>query len=199
MKKNIKIIILSILMILVLATNVFASSSEIMNMSNEELYKKANNAKGLTEHSLEKLPISELKEYVSILTKVMGNPETTDSERQEYAKAQTRIQNKINERTGVSTDPLYGEFNYKDYNPSIPTNYTKATEIAGNVLALVRNIGIAIAFISITLIGIKYILGSAEDKASYKKSMIPFVVGLVLFVAVTSLISVVYNIVSGII
>ena len=53
----------------------------------------------------------------------------------------------------------------------------------GNKLAtIIRNVGIVLSVIVLMILGIKYMLGSAEEKAEYKKSMIPYVVGaIVLF------------------
>lgn len=147
----------------------------------------------LSENELKNTTKSTLKYYQEILEEYGKN---LNISQEEYIKSKEKVKTVVNEKNGVT--PQYGDFDYKDYNPSAPTNYSKATEIAGNILAIVRNIGVVIAFISLTLIGVKYMLGSADEKAGYKKSMIPFVVGLVLFVAVTTFISVIYNAVSGI-
>jgi len=41
------------------------------------------------------------------------------------------------------------------------------------------------------ILGLKYMLGSTEERASYKKSMIPYIVGAVLLFAAVSLTSLV--------
>ena len=70
---------------------------------------------------------------------------------------------------------------------------TKVAEIAGKVIALIRNLAIVIGIVMLSIIGIKYMIGSAEEKASYKKTLIPLVVGIILVVAATSIISMVFS------
>ena len=58
-----------------------------------------------------------------------------------------------------------------------------ARTVGQTVAQAVRNTGIIIAVIVIMIIGIKYLMGSAEQKAEYKKTMIPYLVGAVLIFA----------------
>ena len=60
-----------------------------------------------------------------------------------------------------------------------------------------RIVGIVIAVIIILVIGIKYMIGSAEEKAEYKKTMIPYLVGAILIFAGATIVNVVYNLVTG--
>ena len=48
-------------------------------------------------------------------------------------------------------------------------------DIVGNVLGFVQILGSAIAVIMIVVLGIKYMMGSAEEKAEYKKTYIPLI------------------------
>ena len=59
-----------------------------------------------------------------------------------------------------------------------------------NIIATtIQTIGVILSIIVIGLLGIKYMTGSVEEKADYKKSMIPFLIGTVLIVAVGTIIS----------
>lgn len=58
---------------------------------------------------------------------------------------------------------------------------------AGKIMGMIRNVAIIAAVIIIMVLGIKYMLGSVEEKADYKKSFIPLIVGIVLVVAATSI------------
>ena len=60
-----------------------------------------------------------------------------------------------------------------------------AIEIGNIVVWLVRTVGEAI--------GIKYLLGSVEEKAEYKQSMWPYVLGAVLIFAGAALTNVIYQ------
>jgi len=52
-----------------------------------------------------------------------------------------------------------------------------------NIIAtIIRNVGIVLSVAILTVLGIKYLTGSIEEKADFKKSAIPYVVGaIVLF------------------
>lgn len=52
---------------------------------------------------------------------------------------------------------------------------------AGNQIAtIIRAVGIIASVIILMILGIKYMVGSAEEKAEYKKTMIPYIVGAVI-------------------
>lgn len=50
---------------------------------------------------------------------------------------------------------------------------------AGKVMGLIRNVGIVAAVIILMIIGLQYLTGSVEQKADYKKSLMPYVVGVI--------------------
>ena len=68
-----------------------------------------------------------------------------------------------------------------------------AVEKGNTVVWLVRTVGEAIAVIMLLIIGIKYLLGSVEEKAEYKQSMWPYVLGAVLIFFFFSLTNVIYQ------
>lgn len=75
-----------------------------------------------------------------------------------------------------------------------PSNTTEATNVAGSILSIVRWTAIAVGVIALTIIGIKYIFGSIEEKASYKKTMLPYVIGIALVMLATTLTTLLFNI-----
>lgn len=72
------------------------------------------------------------------------------------------------------------------------------TTIGGNVVNIIQIVGIVIAVIVLLVIGIKYMIGSASEKAEYKKTMIPYIVGAVLVFAGTSLVKVIYSLATAV-
>lgn len=58
-----------------------------------------------------------------------------------------------------------------------------AIEIGNIIVSIVRYIGEAIAIVSLMIIGIRYLLASTEEKAEYKQSMWPYVIGAILLFA----------------
>lgn len=49
-----------------------------------------------------------------------------------------------------------------------------------NVVDIITTIGIIVAVVVLLVLGIKYMMGSAAEKAEYKKTMIPYLIGAVL-------------------
>ena len=65
------------------------------------------------------------------------------------------------------------------------------------VIDVIRSIGIIIAVISLMGIGLKTMVGSVEEKAEFKKVLPGYIVGVILVVAITTLPTIIYNIVSS--
>lgn len=73
----------------------------------------------------------------------------------------------------------------------------KVTNTAGQILTIVRIVGMAVAVIMLTILGIKYIAASPNEKADYKKGMTVYVVGAVLLFGASALLSVIQKFVEG--
>ncbi len=52
--------------------------------------------------------------------------------------------------------------------------------VGGRIVSIVTTIGIIVAVVVLLVLGIKYMMGSAAEKAEYKKTMIPYLVGALL-------------------
>lgn len=63
----------------------------------------------------------------------------------------------------------------------------------GIVLGAIRNISTVVSVIVLMIIGFKYIIGSVEEKANYKQTMIPYIIGCIMAVAGTTIVSFIYN------
>lgn len=62
------------------------------------------------------------------------------------------------------------------------------------IVSIMQTVCIVVAVVVLLVLGIKYMMGSAEEKAEYKKTMIPYLVGAILIFASTTIVNVVYNI-----
>ena len=52
--------------------------------------------------------------------------------------------------------------------------------VGASLVDIITTVGIIVAVIVLLILGIKYMMGSASEKAEYKKTMIPYLVGAVL-------------------
>ena len=63
----------------------------------------------------------------------------------------------------------------------------------GNIIGFLQWAGAIAGVLIITIFGIKYMMGSLEEKAEYKKSMIPLVVGVVVVMGATTIANLLIN------
>jgi len=100
----------------------------------------------------------------------------------------------------IVTPMVKATINPDDYKPANPdaTDVSKIVDIANPIVGTIKVVGIATAAITIAVLGIKYMTGSISEKAEYKKTMIPYLVGAVLVVAITQLLGIVIEIVTEI-
>ncbi len=65
----------------------------------------------------------------------------------------------------------------------------------GNILiGVVQFVGSAVSVLALIVIGIKYMMGSLEEKAQYKQTMKPYVIGAFLIFGVSNLIAIIASI-----
>lgn len=74
------------------------------------------------------------------------------------------------------------------------TGTTEITTIGNKVIQIISTIGSILSVIVIIVLGIKYMMGSVEEKASYKKTMLPFLIGAIFIFAASTIASLIYNV-----
>lgn len=84
------------------------------------------------------------------------------------------------------------------YDPSDSESSKKSTKTfmkkAGVILGAIQGFGSVLSVIALVVIGIKYMLGSAEEKANYKQTMIPYVIGIILLFASTTIVNAIFKV-----
>ena len=71
---------------------------------------------------------------------------------------------------------------------------TNAFDDFGNtVIGALKAIGTIISVAILIVIGIKYMMGSAEEKAEYKKTMIPYLIGAIIIFAAPYIAGAIYS------
>ena len=89
-------------------------------------------------------------------------------------------------------------FNPKNVKIDTSPGQGDITSIGGKIAGALQVVGSVLAIIILVVLGIKYMMGSPEEKAEYKKTMMPYVIGAVLIFAASNIAGVVYNIATGI-
>ena len=99
--------------------------------------------------------------------------------------------------TGIVSGPTGSVFTDK-FKPDDLTgdDYDVAFSMASTIVGALTTVGIVVAVVGIIILGLKYMMGSVEQKADYKKTMIPFLVGCILIFCISTIVSIIYNLVS---
>ena len=67
------------------------------------------------------------------------------------------------------------------------------TTLGKKLIGIITTIGVVIAVVVLLVLGIKYMMGSASEKAEYKKTMIPYLVGAILIFGASAITKVVVS------
>ena len=77
--------------------------------------------------------------------------------------------------------------------PVPPTNTGNILQLAGKILGFLQWIALIGGTIIIAILGIKYMMGSLEEKAQYQKSFIPLIVGIVVVMGAVTIANLIVN------
>lgn len=89
---------------------------------------------------------------------------------------------------------VYGaDLTPKDLKGQAGTGTDEVQDLGEKLMGVIQVAGVVIAVIILMILGIKYMMGSAEEKAEYKKTMIPYLVGAILIFAASTIANVVYQ------
>ena len=74
----------------------------------------------------------------------------------------------------------------------------KITSIGNQIITILTIVGTVASVIVLIVLGLKYMMGSAEEKAEYKKTMMPYVIGAALVFAASAIAGILYSFLSNI-
>ena len=88
----------------------------------------------------------------------------------------------------------------KDLDYYEPTPVTKqdagdSIELGQKIIGGITVVGIVVSVVVVMILGIKYMVGSVEQKAEYKKTMMPILIGMILLFGTSWIIKILYEIV----
>lgn len=78
------------------------------------------------------------------------------------------------------------------------TATTSVTTIGNQIIGIITTVGVVVAVVVLLVLGIKYMMGSTEEKAKYKETMIPYLVGAILIFGASAITKVVVALGAGI-
>lgn len=88
-----------------------------------------------------------------------------------------------------------GAINPGDFDPSKDAE-DMPSEIQSKVntaFTIVQIVGVVVSTVGASVLGVKYLLGSVEKKAEYKKTMIPYIVGIIFIACTPTILRLIYN------
>lgn len=87
-----------------------------------------------------------------------------------------------------------GDLNSYKGNPQSTEKFESKVSL---VLGTVQVVGIIISVVALIALGIKYLYGTVEERAEYKKTMIPYLIGAFMVFSITTIPQIVYNLVTN--
>lgn len=73
------------------------------------------------------------------------------------------------------------------------SNTGNITNIGNDIIGVIQVVGTIIAVAMLLVLGVKYMMGSAEEKAANKKSMMPYLIGAILLFVGANAVSIIYS------
>ena len=75
-------------------------------------------------------------------------------------------------------------------------DYDEVVDVAVVIIAVIRYVGVAVSIIVLLIIGIKYMTGTVQEKAEYKKTMIPYLIGVFIFFALSQILPLIIGLIA---
>jgi len=91
----------------------------------------------------------------------------------------------------VDPETVLTELEEKTDTAEVKTEKIETT--AGKVIKIMQTVGIIVGVAVLVILGIKFMMGSAEEKAEYKKTFIPLIIGAIVLISAFSLASFLFS------
>lgn len=87
----------------------------------------------------------------------------------------------------AAKDPILYNGNTSDVNTD------KIDNLGQDIISIVSTIGSVVSVIVLIVLGIKYMMGSAEEKAEYKKTLLPYFIGAIFVFGAGAITTIIFN------
>jgi type IV secretory pathway VirB2 component (pilin) len=93
----------------------------------------------------------------------------------------------------MAVSPVFASVGGVSISPDTQTAQGQLGNTPNRILGIIQVVGTVIAVGVLMVLGIKYMMGSAQEKAEYKKTFIPYVIGAILLFAAVNIANMVVN------
>lgn len=100
--------------------------------------------------------------------------------------------------TTVFAAGVSGGTNPADLKGQAVPGTSNITSLGNKLITIISTVGSVAAVIVLIVLGLKYMMGSAEEKAEYKKTLMPYVIGAALVFAASTIAGVLYSFLSNV-
>lgn len=90
-----------------------------------------------------------------------------------------------------------GRIDIDTFEPTYNTNMGTAKTLGGKILGYIINIAAVSSVVIIAFMGLKFMVGSVEQKAEYKKHYIPLIIGMFLVLGSSTILNIFWSTTSG--
>lgn len=92
---------------------------------------------------------------------------------------------------------VFAVINPNTFTGSESTNTDGIQKIGNQIISILSTVGSIISVIVLIILGLKYMMGSAEEKAEYKKTLMPYIIGAALVFAASAIAGMVFSFTNG--
>ena len=121
--------------------------------------------------------------------------ETIEANNQTIKNAKIKLSILAGSKGTTRTENVYKDDVLDDPNTYKPSNSnskedSEAATIIDKILSLITTIGTVISVLMLAILGVKYMLGSVEEKAEYKKDLVPYFIGAALLFGICTVVKI---------
>lgn len=100
--------------------------------------------------------------------------------------------------TFITSNYSYADIDVNNFDPyAIQPNGVDSntvTKYTNRLASALTVAGIVVAVLCLMIVGLKFIMGSATEKAEYKKTLVPIVIGIAMIALITSIVAGLYSV-----
>ena len=87
--------------------------------------------------------------------------------------------------------------NPDDFKPTGVTGASDFVDKANIIIGVIQSIGSIVAIVALIIMGIRYMMAGVEEKADYKSTMMPYIIGCAMLFVISNLVAFIYNLVQN--